>query len=86
MEFAVTGAIRVSGLVTIVPSRIVDVCCDASAICWYGSENSSGPSPTPKWVTPRSSACRTRSTWSILAHVPMQKSIAVFLLRRAAGC
>ena len=34
IEFAVTGAIRVSGLVTIVPSRIVDVCCDASAICW----------------------------------------------------
>ena len=75
IEFAVTGAIRVSGLVTIVPRLIVEVFCDASAICWYGSENSSGPSPTPKWVTPRSSACLMRSTWSILAQVPIQKSI-----------
>ena len=34
IELAVTGAIRVSGLVTIGPRLIVDVCCDASAICW----------------------------------------------------
>ena len=33
-EFAVTGAILVSGLVTIVPRLMVDVCCEASAICW----------------------------------------------------
>jgi hypothetical protein len=33
-ELAVTEAIRVSGFVPIVPRRIVDVFCDASAICW----------------------------------------------------
>ena len=33
-EFAVTGAIRVSGLVTSVPRLMVDVTCDASASCW----------------------------------------------------
>ena len=48
IEFAVTGAMRVSGLVTQVPSLIVLVSRAASARYWYGSLNSSGPSPTPK--------------------------------------
>ncbi len=62
MELAVTGAIRVSGLVTMVPRAMVLVCEAASARNWYGSLNNNGPSPTPKWVKPKSSACFTITT------------------------
>src|SRR3954451_3257613 len=76
---------RVIGLVTQVPSSIVEVSRAARARYWYGSENSSGPSPTPKWVAPRSSACLTRPTESILAHVPTQNSMTAPLAGDPVG-